>query len=59
VVVVETGLHADVKTYIIMSPTIYAEGSGFFNTHSIQIPTMIRSAKELLTVGATKDEAGF
>ena len=44
VVVVETGLQAEVKTYIIMSPTIYAEGTGSFNVHSIQIPTMIRSA---------------
>ena len=43
-VVVKTGLEAGVKTYIIMSPTIYGVGSGFFNNLSIQIPTMIREA---------------
>lgn len=41
---VETGLKVDVKTYIIMSPTIYGLGSGFFHTLSIQVPTMIREA---------------
>jgi len=42
--VVDTGRDAGVKTYIIMSPTIYGLGSGSFNVQSIQIPIMIRAA---------------
>jgi nucleoside-diphosphate-sugar epimerase len=44
-VVVKTGLEVGVKTYIIMSPTIYGIGSGLFNNQSIQIPIMVRTAK--------------
>lgn len=42
--VIETGLKAGVKTYIIMSPLIYGIGTGHFNQLSIQIPHMIRAA---------------
>ncbi|KAM0249827.1 hypothetical protein ACHAQJ_008895 [Trichoderma viride] len=44
VTVIETGLEAGVKTYIIMPPLIYGRGSGLFNTLSIQIPLLIRQA---------------
>ena len=40
----ETGLKVDVKTYVIMSPTIYGLGTGFFNKISIQIPTIMRAS---------------
>jgi len=33
-----------VKTYLIMSPTIYGIGTGLFNRTSIQLPSIIRSA---------------
>lgn len=46
IAVVETGLATSVRTYIIMSPTIYGFGSGWFNNISIQIPTLIRTAIE-------------
>ena len=39
-----TGLALGVRTYIIYSPTIYGLGTGMFNTLSIQIPTLMRSA---------------
>jgi nucleoside-diphosphate-sugar epimerase len=42
--VIETGLATSVRTYIIMPPTIYGVGSGLFNTMSIQIPTLMRTA---------------
>ncbi|KAH7117581.1 NAD dependent epimerase/dehydratase family protein [Dendryphion nanum] len=42
--VTDTGLAHGVKTYIIMSPTIYGVGTGLFNTLSIQIPTLMRDA---------------
>jgi nucleoside-diphosphate-sugar epimerase len=41
---VDTGLEEQVKTYLIMSPTIYGLGSGLFNKNSIQLPTLIRTA---------------
>jgi hypothetical protein len=44
IAVVETGLATSVRTYIIMPPTIYGLGSGLFNTMSIQIPTLMRTA---------------
>jgi nucleoside-diphosphate-sugar epimerase len=44
IAVVETGLKVSVPTTILMSPTIYGLGSGFFNRLSIQIPTLIRAA---------------
>ncbi|PKS05277.1 hypothetical protein jhhlp_008649 [Lomentospora prolificans] len=43
-VVFEKGIEASVRTYILMSPTIYAVGDGFFNRTSIQIDTIIRAA---------------
>jgi nucleoside-diphosphate-sugar epimerase len=42
--VIHTGLEHQVKTYLIMSPTIYGLGSGLFNRKSIQIPLLIRTA---------------
>ncbi|KAI5468118.1 NAD dependent epimerase/dehydratase family protein [Mariannaea sp. PMI_226] len=44
-VVFEKGEAANVKTYILMSPTIYGLGSGFFNRTSIQIDGIIRAAR--------------
>jgi nucleoside-diphosphate-sugar epimerase len=41
---IDTGLEEQVKTYLIMSPTIYGLGSGLFNKKSIQLPTLIRTA---------------
>jgi len=40
--VVDMGLALEVKTLVIMSPTIYGVGTGLFNTISIQIPSFIR-----------------
>ncbi|KAJ6440999.1 NAD dependent epimerase/dehydratase family protein [Purpureocillium lavendulum] len=45
-VVFEKGEAAGVKTYILMSPTIYGIGSGFFNRTSIQIDAIMRAAKK-------------
>lgn len=44
--VVETGLQEDVKTYTLMSPTIFGLGTGLFNKLSIQVPFFIRGAIE-------------
>ncbi|CAM1501634.1 Fc.00g036180.m01.CDS01 [Cosmosporella sp. VM-42] len=44
-VVLEKGEEAGIKTYILMSPTIYGVGSGFFNRTSIQIDAFIRMAR--------------
>ncbi|KAH7160358.1 NAD dependent epimerase/dehydratase family protein [Dactylonectria estremocensis] len=44
-VVFEKGEVANVKTYMLMSPTIYGLGSGFFNQTSIQIDAFIRQAR--------------
>lgn len=44
VAVVKAGVAAGVKTYIIMSPTIYGRGTGPFNQVSIQVPTIIKRA---------------
>ncbi|SPO01202.1 related to NAD dependent epimerase/dehydratase family protein [Cephalotrichum gorgonifer] len=43
--VFEKGEAAGVKTYILMSPTIYGLGSGLFNRTSIQIDAIIRAAR--------------
>ncbi|KPM35218.1 hypothetical protein AK830_g11351 [Neonectria ditissima] len=43
--VFDKGEAANVKTYILMSPTIYGLGSGLFNQTSIQIDTVIRAAR--------------
>jgi len=42
IAVVKTGIDHSVKTYIIMSPTIYGKGSGYFNNISLQSPGVIR-----------------
>lgn len=44
-VVLEKGDAAGITTYILMSPTIYGIGSGFFNRTSIQIDAIIRTAQ--------------
>lgn len=44
-VVLEKGEEAGIKTYILMSPTIYGIGTGFFNRTSIQIDGIIRAAR--------------
>ena len=41
---IDAGLEKNVKTYIVMSPTIYGLGTGSFNTSSIQLPVYIRTA---------------
>ncbi|KAL8985731.1 MAG: hypothetical protein Q9205_000628 [Flavoplaca limonia] len=53
--VISTGLSSGVKTYIIMPPTIYGIGTGFFNRLTIQVPTIMRSALrtgQVLQLGA-------
>ncbi|KAL2822452.1 hypothetical protein BJX63DRAFT_427021 [Aspergillus granulosus] len=47
VAVVDTGMDAQVKTYIVMSPTIYGLGSGQFNRQSIQVPGVIKRALQM------------
>lgn len=42
--VVETGLATGVRTTILMPPTIYGMGSGYFNRLSVQIPMVFQSA---------------
>lgn len=44
-VVFEKGEEVGIKTYILMSPTIYGIGSGLFNKTSIQIDAIIRAAR--------------
>ncbi|RYO78674.1 hypothetical protein DL766_004883 [Monosporascus sp. MC13-8B] len=44
IAVVETGLATGVRTTVIMPPTIYGTGSGFFNRLSVQIPNVIQTA---------------
>lgn len=44
IAVVKAGLETGVKTYIIMAPTIYGIGTGFFNQLSIQGPAIIRQS---------------
>ncbi|KAL8833197.1 MAG: hypothetical protein Q9170_004419 [Blastenia crenularia] len=44
IAVIEAGLASNVKTYIIMPPTIYGAGTGFFNRLTIQAPIIMRSA---------------
>ncbi|KAK0707353.1 hypothetical protein B0H67DRAFT_587348 [Lasiosphaeris hirsuta] len=42
--VVRIGKAAGVKTYVIISPTVYGVGLGSFNKRSIQVPLLIRAA---------------
>ncbi|PLB49935.1 NAD dependent epimerase/dehydratase [Aspergillus steynii IBT 23096] len=44
VVVIDEGHRFASKTYIIMPPTVYGNGTGMFKKQSHQIPTLIRSA---------------
>ncbi|KAL0938112.1 nad dependent epimerase dehydratase family protein [Colletotrichum truncatum] len=44
IAVVKTGERTGVKTYIMMPPTIYGRGTGFFNQGSMQIPSIIRAS---------------
>lgn len=46
-VVFEKGEAAKIKTYILMSPTIYGIGSGLFNRTSIQIDAIMRAARRV------------
>ncbi|KAF2194063.1 NAD(P)-binding protein [Zopfia rhizophila CBS 207.26] len=43
-VVIDTGIRVGIKTHVIMSPTIYGEGSGPGNKLSIQIPNLVKAA---------------
>ncbi|KAI1360273.1 NAD dependent epimerase/dehydratase family protein-like protein [Xylaria arbuscula] len=42
--VVDAGLELDVRTLVVMAPTIYGVGSGLFNKRSIQIPAFAATA---------------
>ncbi|KAI3336097.1 NAD dependent epimerase/dehydratase family protein-like protein [Ustulina deusta] len=42
--VVDAGLELDVRTLVVMAPTIYGVGSGLFNKHSIQIPAFVATS---------------
>ncbi|KAL7921379.1 hypothetical protein ACQKWADRAFT_124991 [Trichoderma austrokoningii] len=44
VATVQAGEEFNVPTYIIMSPTIYGNGTGAFNKRSIQVPFLARRA---------------
>jgi nucleoside-diphosphate-sugar epimerase len=47
-----------VKTYLIMSPTIYGLGTGLFHKTSIQLPTIIRTAIKKGCVDVVGDGTG-
>ncbi|KAH6627220.1 hypothetical protein B0J18DRAFT_489965 [Chaetomium sp. MPI-SDFR-AT-0129] len=44
ITVTTSGLALDVPTLIIMSPTVYGRGTGLFNTASIQVPILTKTA---------------
>ncbi|KAF5489037.1 Uncharacterized protein CGCS363_v012707 [Colletotrichum siamense] len=44
IAVVKTGERTGVTTYIMMPPTIYGRGKGYFNQGSMQIPSIIRGS---------------
>ncbi|KAK7414787.1 hypothetical protein QQX98_006389 [Neonectria punicea] len=59
VAVMEYGESTGIKTYIIMSPTIYGLGSGLINRTSMQIEALIRAAckdKYVSVVGPGESE---
>ena len=58
IVSIDTGLEHGVKTYLIMSPTIYGIGTGLFNRVSAQIPGLIRLAIQRGKVDVLGDGAG-
>ncbi|KAF9871996.1 NAD dependent epimerase/dehydratase [Colletotrichum karsti] len=47
IAVIKTAERTGVKSYIMMPPTIYGRGTGFFNQGSMQIPSIIRGAIQL------------
>ncbi|KAK4445507.1 hypothetical protein QBC34DRAFT_358311 [Podospora aff. communis PSN243] len=47
ITVIETGKELGVHTYIVVSPTDYGIGKGWFNTLSLQAPALMRAAMEL------------
>jgi nucleoside-diphosphate-sugar epimerase len=57
-VAIDTGLEQDVRTYLIMSPTIYGLGTGLFNQKSIQLPTILRTAIKKGHVDVVGDGTG-
>jgi len=57
-VAINTGLEENVKTYLIMSPTIYGLGTGLFNKKSIQLPAIIRTAIKKGHVDVVGDGTG-
>ncbi|KAI1354846.1 NAD dependent epimerase/dehydratase family protein-like protein [Xylaria sp. FL0043] len=42
--VVDAGLELDVRTLVVMAPTIYGVGTGLFNKRSVQIPAYIATS---------------
>jgi hypothetical protein len=53
--VLETGEAVGVRTYIIMPPLIFGQGTGPFNKISVQIPSMVRGALAAKKSGMVKD----
>ncbi|KAI0532843.1 NAD dependent epimerase/dehydratase family protein-like protein [Xylaria digitata] len=42
--VVDAGLALDVRTLVVMAPTVYGVGSGLFNRRSVQIPAFVATS---------------
>ncbi|RLL95297.1 hypothetical protein CFD26_103992 [Aspergillus turcosus] len=59
VAVVETGLSLGVKTYIVVPPTIYGKGSGYFATLSQQVPILTRFARKRGRAAVVETGAGI
>ncbi|KAG2412867.1 hypothetical protein HFD88_010424 [Aspergillus terreus] len=59
VTVVETGQKLDVKTYIVVPPTIYGKGSGPFATLSQQVPNLARFARKLGSAAVVESGKGI
>ncbi|KAJ5368960.1 uncharacterized protein N7496_008720 [Penicillium cataractarum] len=59
VTVVETGQKLGVKTFIVVPPTIYGEGSGPFATLSQQIPNLARFARKLGSAAVIESGQGI
>jgi nucleoside-diphosphate-sugar epimerase len=53
--VTRLGGELNVNTYILMSPTIYGLGTGYFNRLSIQVPFYIRAAIEMKVATVISD----
>ncbi|KAJ5301291.1 hypothetical protein N7508_006154 [Penicillium antarcticum] len=56
--VFNTGLETNIKTTIIMAPTIFGKGTGPANNLSIQIPALIRRSLEYKQAVVINDGAG-